>query len=125
MRRAVTCGRRGPRQADLHRNCCNCSFGFFHSLATRPGLNGTGQSLPRLVRRERTKVHILVLSSQKGGTGKTTLSGHLAVEAQNAGVGPVALIDADPQGSLSHWWNARKASNHCSSRSVRSNWERR
>jgi chromosome partitioning protein len=55
-------------------------------------------------------VHILVLSSQKGGTGKTTLSGHLAVEAQNAGVGPVALIDTDPQGSLSHWWNARTAS---------------
>jgi chromosome partitioning protein len=55
-------------------------------------------------------VDILVLSSQKGGTGKTTLSGHLAVEAQNAGVGPVALIDTDPQGSLSHWWNARTAS---------------
>jgi chromosome partitioning protein len=49
------------------------------------------------------------LASQKGGTGKTTLSGHLAVEAQNAGVGPVALIDTDPQGSLSHWWNARAA----------------
>src|SRR3974390_1461936 len=56
------------------------------------------------------QVHILVLASQKGGTGKTTLSGHLAVEAQKAGVGPVALIDTDPQGSLSHWWNARKAS---------------
>jgi len=54
-------------------------------------------------------VHILVLASQKGGRGKTTLSGHLAVVAQNAGVGPVALIDTDPQGSLSHWWNARKA----------------
>jgi chromosome partitioning protein len=54
-------------------------------------------------------VHILVLASQKGGTGKTTLSGHLAVAAQNAGVGPVALIDSDPQGSLSNWWNARKA----------------
>jgi len=54
-------------------------------------------------------MHILVLASQKGGTGKTTLSGHLAVEAQNAGVGPVALIDTDPQGSLSHWWNARAA----------------
>jgi chromosome partitioning protein len=52
-------------------------------------------------------VHILVLASQKGGTGKTTLSGHLAVEAHNSGVGPVALIDMDPQGSLSHWWNAR------------------
>ena len=49
-------------------------------------------------------MHILVLASQKGGTGKTTLSGHLAVVA-----GPVALIDTDPQGSLSHWWNARKA----------------
>jgi chromosome partitioning protein len=55
-------------------------------------------------------VHILVLASQKGGTGKTTLSGHLAVEAQRAGLGPVALIDMDPQGSLSHWWNARTAS---------------
>jgi chromosome partitioning protein len=54
-------------------------------------------------------VHVLVLASQKGGTGKTTLSGHLAVEAHKAGVGPVALIDTDPQGSLSHWWNARKA----------------
>jgi chromosome partitioning protein len=59
--------------------------------------------------RESAQVHILVLSSQKGGTGKTTLSGHLAVAAQNAGVGPVALIDTDPQGSLSNWWNARKA----------------
>jgi chromosome partitioning protein len=49
------------------------------------------------------------LASQKGGTGKTTLSGHLAVEAHKAGVGPVALIDTDPQGSLSHWWNARAA----------------
>jgi len=54
-------------------------------------------------------MHVLVLASQKGGSGKTTLSGHLAVEAQNAGVGPVALIDTDPQGSLSHWWNARSA----------------
>ncbi|MDE3114232.1 MAG: ParA family protein [Pseudomonadota bacterium] len=54
-------------------------------------------------------MHVLVLASQKGGSGKTTLSGHLAVEAQSAGVGPVALIDTDPQGSLSHWWNARAA----------------
>jgi len=54
-------------------------------------------------------MHILVVASQKGGSGKTTLCGHLAVEAQNAGVGAVALIDTDPQGSLSHWWNARAA----------------
>jgi len=54
-------------------------------------------------------MHVLVLASQKGGSGKTTLSGHLAVEADNAGIGPVALIDTDPQGSLSHWWNSRKS----------------
>ena len=51
----------------------------------------------------------LVLASQKGGSGKTTLSGHLAVEAERSGAGPVVLIDTDPQGSLSHWWNARKS----------------
>jgi chromosome partitioning protein len=54
-------------------------------------------------------MYTLVLASQKGGSGKTTLSGHLAVEAENAGAGPVALIDTDPQGSLSLWWNAREA----------------
>jgi chromosome partitioning protein len=51
----------------------------------------------------------LVVASQKGGSGKTTLCGHLAVEAERAGAGPVALVDTDPQGSLSEWWNARKA----------------
>lgn len=52
---------------------------------------------------------ILALASQKGGSGKTTLSGHLAVEAERAGHGPVVLIDTDPQGSLADWWNAREA----------------
>ena len=47
------------------------------------------------------------MASQKGGSGKTTLSGHLAVQAQRAGNGPVVLIDIDPQGSLSDWWNER------------------
>src|ERR1700712_5121332 len=60
--------------------------------------------------RWRGGMHVLVLASQKGGSGKTTLSGHLAVEADAAGIGPVALIDTDPQGSLSHWWNARESS---------------
>lgn len=54
------------------------------------------------------RVRILALASQKGGSGKTTLSGHLAVQAQRAGAGPVVLIDIDPQGSLSEWWNERE-----------------
>ena len=49
------------------------------------------------------------MASQKGGSGKTTLSGHLAVQAQLAGAGPVVLIDIDPQGSLADWWNERDA----------------
>lgn len=52
---------------------------------------------------------VVIFASQKGGSGKTTLSGHLAVEAERAGAGPVALIDTDPQGSLAKWWNARAA----------------
>lgn len=51
----------------------------------------------------------LVLASQKGGVGKTTIAGHLAVMAESVGAGPVALIDTDPQGSLSSWWNERQA----------------
>ena len=54
-------------------------------------------------------MHILALTSQKGGSGKTTLAGHLAVAAESAGAGPVALIDADPQASLTDWWNERQA----------------
>jgi chromosome partitioning protein len=54
-------------------------------------------------------MHVVALCSQKGGSGKTTLSGHLGVQAEQAGAGPVALIDTDPQGSLAAWWNARSS----------------
>ena len=54
-------------------------------------------------------MQVLVIASQKGGAGKTTLAGHLAVQADLVGAGPVALIDTDRQGSLSAWWNVRKA----------------
>ena len=51
----------------------------------------------------------IVVASQKGGVGKTTVAGHLGVAAEMAGAGPVALIDTDPQGSLSSWWNERSS----------------
>jgi chromosome partitioning protein len=51
----------------------------------------------------------IVFAARKGGSGKTTLAAHLAVQAETAGAGPVTLIDADPQRSLTAWWNDRKA----------------
>ena len=51
---------------------------------------------------------VLVVASQKGGPGKTTLAAHLAVAAEKS-MGPVVLLDTDPQGSLSKWWESREA----------------
>lgn len=54
-------------------------------------------------------MNIIVIASQKGGAGKSTLAGHLGVQASVSGHGPVALLDTDPQGSLADWWNVREA----------------
>jgi chromosome partitioning protein len=53
-------------------------------------------------------MRVIVVASQKGGVGKTTLAAHLAVHASMVGQGPAVLVDTDPQGSLSEWWAARK-----------------
>ena len=50
----------------------------------------------------------LSLIAQKGGTGKTTLSIHLAVQASLAGL-KVLLVDIDPQASATAWWRRRAA----------------
>ena len=54
-------------------------------------------------------MRIVSLVSQKGGSGKTTLAGHIAVQAERMGLGPVALLDADPQENLADWLAERKA----------------
>ncbi len=54
-------------------------------------------------------MQVLVVLSQKGGSGKTTLAGHIAVQAELSGAGPVAVLDADPQESLAEWANERSA----------------
>ena len=56
-------------------------------------------------------MRVLVTASRKGGAGKSTLSGHIAVEAERQGAGPVAIIDMDPMGSLAAWWNERAVRN--------------
>ncbi|MEM1161452.1 MAG: AAA family ATPase [Pseudomonadota bacterium] len=55
------------------------------------------------------ELQVVALTSQKGGSGKTTMTGHLAVQAARTGKGPVAIIDTDPQGSIAGWGRSRTA----------------
>ncbi len=52
-------------------------------------------------------MRVLSVLSQKGGTGKTTLSVNLAVAFQKAGLGAV-IMDLDPQASSSQWGDSRE-----------------
>jgi chromosome partitioning protein len=54
-------------------------------------------------------MRIIALASQKGGSGKTTIAAHLAVQVGRVGKGPAVLVDTDPQGSLGEWWRERKS----------------
>jgi chromosome partitioning protein len=54
-------------------------------------------------------MRVILIASQKGGAGKSTLAAHFGALAYDAGRGkvPAMLIDADPQGSLSYWGDLR------------------
>jgi len=53
-------------------------------------------------------MYIVSMLSQKGGTGKTTLSLHLAVASEKVGKRAV-VIDLDPQASSAEWKDSRKS----------------
>jgi chromosome partitioning protein len=50
----------------------------------------------------------IIVTSQKGGSGKTMLTSHLAVEAERGGE-TAWLIDTDRQATLTRWHERRKA----------------
>lgn len=50
---------------------------------------------------------VITIAQQKGGAGKTTLAAHIAVALSQKG-NRVAVIDIDPQGSLTHWHKIRE-----------------
>ena len=50
---------------------------------------------------------IITVAQQKGGSGKTTLTAHLATALAYSGMS-VAILDCDPQGSLGEWFEARE-----------------
>lgn len=55
-------------------------------------------------------MNVLVFASRKGGSGKSTLTAHLAAHAAKPSR-PTLLIDADPQGSLTLWHQLRGEEN--------------
>jgi chromosome partitioning protein len=58
--------------------------------------------------RSETPMRVITFACQKGAAGKTTLVGHVGVQAELAGNGPVVLLDTDQQGALAEWWNSRE-----------------
>ena len=59
---------------------------------------------------------VITVAQQKGGAGKTSLSAHLAAYWSNPPASErvneplrVTVLDADPQGSLGHWFELREA----------------
>lgn len=50
----------------------------------------------------------IVIANQKGGSGKSTLTVHLAAAAEAAGDGPAIITDTDPQGTAGDWFNQRR-----------------
>lgn len=54
--------------------------------------------------------HILTIAQQKGGAGKTTIAIQLGVAAAQDGL-KTALVDIDPQGSLTGWAKFREGEN--------------
>jgi chromosome partitioning protein len=50
----------------------------------------------------------IVVANQKGGSGKSTFTVHMATAAEYAGDGPILISDTDPQGTAGDWFNQRK-----------------
>lgn len=58
-----------------------------------------------------TKTTVIAVSTEKGGTGKTTtacnLAAGLALKEQYEGGGDVVLVDVDPQGDAAKFWGVQ------------------
>ncbi len=51
---------------------------------------------------------VITIAQQKGGTGKTTITANIGVALAKTGK-RVAIIDIDPQGSLTKWYSIRES----------------
>jgi chromosome partitioning protein len=62
------------------------------------------------VAKQQKPMRVITLAASKGGVGKTTLATALSVRAAQESK-RVALLDLDPQESMSAWWDRRKSEN--------------
>jgi len=70
-------------------------------------LSTSGQKNGAADRRTGLSGKVITVAQQKGGAGKTTLVAQLAVALAARGR-RVALVDIDPQGSLTRWFEVRE-----------------
>jgi chromosome partitioning protein len=70
------------------------------------GLNSSASTKQR---RCAVVAKIITIAQQKGGAGKTTMAAHLAVAWSASGKRRVAIVDIDPQGSLTQWYQVRQS----------------
>lgn len=62
-------------------------------------------------RKSARRMRVILIASQKGGAGKSTLAAHFAAlaDAEKGRAGrPALLVDCDPQGSLAFWHERRE-----------------
>jgi chromosome partitioning protein len=85
---------------------CKICFLRTKFLVCRIGTKARNQVF--VLYRKPEKMKTIVIANQKGGSGKSTATVHLAVAAEQAGDGPVIISDTDPQGSTVDWFNQRK-----------------
>lgn len=65
------------------------------------------QDTIRAIKIGKEMAKIITVAQQKGGAGKSTIAAHLAIAFKQRN-NKVALIDIDPQGSLTMWFQLRE-----------------
>ncbi len=59
-----------------------------------------------------SKMRVITIANRKGGSGKSTCISNFIVEAASRGI-KTAVIDMDPQKTLTNWWNRRADALEC------------